>query len=433
MRNLTNPDRKTIPENKKVAELLLNEPKQTTLANGMEMFLIESGLEDVVRIDIVVNAGSAFQEKSLCASFTNSLLKEGIKGMNAMQIAEMLDFHGAYLSTSISKDKATITLFSITKHLNKLLPLLKNIVAEATFPENEFSVHRDRSMQEFLVNSQKAKQLANRNFNNLIFGSESAYGRVAKEQDYNSIEKDDLIGFYKSFYQPKNSYLIVSGRPDTNSIKLIEEVFGNQWQNNEIPFQTPAKFSSEQTKGNKTVTRDDFLQSAIRIGKTTLNKFDKDYSKLLITNTILGGYFGSRLMSNLREDKGMTYGVSSFISSFLHGSYFAIATEVNITQTQAAVAEINREIEKLQNNKIEPEELSLVKNYIYGNFLKNFDGPFALAEMFRSAHDFGLNFDFYNKSLNKMMETTAEEILQTAQLHFKPDEMTTLVVGKDID
>ena len=429
MRNLTNPDRKITPENKKVAELLLNEPTKITLSNGMEMFLIESGLEDVVRIDIVVNAGSAFQEKSLCASFTNSLLKEGIKGMNAMQIAEMLDFHGSYLSTSISKDKATITLFSITKHLNKLLPLLKNIVAGATFPENEFSVHRDRSQQEFLVNSQKAKQLANRNFNNLIFGSDSPYGRVAKEQDYNSIEKDDLTGFYKSFYQPKNSYLIVSGRPDTNSIKLMEEVFGNQWQNNEIPFQTPVKFSSEQTKGKKLVTRDDFLQSAIRIGKTTLNKFDKDYSKLLITNTILGGYFGSRLMSNLREDKGMTYGVSSFISSFLHGSYFAVATEVNITQTQAAITEINKEIEKLQNNKIGHEELSLVKNYIYGNFLKNFDGPFALAEMFRSAHDFGLNFDFYNKSLNMMMETTADEILRTAQINFDMDEMATLVVG----
>ena len=134
-------------------------------------------------------------------------------------------------------------------------------------------------------------------------------------------------------------------------------------------------------------------------------------------------------MSNLREDKGMTYGVSSFISSFLHGSYFAVATEVNITQTQAAITEINKEIEKLQNNKIGHEELSLVKNYVYGNFLKNFDGPFALAEMFRSAHDFGLNFDFYNKSLNMMMETTADEILRTAQINFDMDEMATLVVG----
>jgi len=433
MQKVTNSDRKKTPENKKVAELLLNEPTKITLPNGMLMFLIESGLEDVVRIDIVVDAGSAFQEKPLSASFTNSLLKEGIKGMNAIQIAEMLDFHGAYLSTSISKDKATITLFSITKHLNKLLPLLKNIVAEATFPQNEFNVHRDRSRQEFLVNTQKAKQLANRNFNNLMFGSDSAYGRVAKEEDYNSIEKADLINFYKSFYQPKNSYLIVSGRPDTNSIKLIEKVFGNEWENNGLPLQTPTNFVSKQTNGNKIVTKDNFLQSAIRIGKTTLNKFDKDYSKLIITNTILGGYFGSRLMSNLREDKGMTYGVSSFISSFLHGSYFAIATEVNIAQTNAAVIEINKEIEKLQNNKIGQEELSLVKNYIYGNFLKNFDGPFALAEMFRSAHDFGLNFDFYNRNLKKMMDTTAEDILKTAQLNLSLDEMATLVVGKEID
>ncbi len=134
-------------------------------------------------------------------------------------------------------------------------------------------------------------------------------------------------------------------------------------------------------------------------------------------------------MSNLREDKGMTYGIRSYTSNFKHASYFTIATEVNINQTSAAIAEIRKELEILQNEYVNEEELSLVKNYIYGNFQKNFDGPFALAEMFRSVMDIESDFNFFNQTLNKIMQVDAEIIQQTAQKYLDINDMCNLVVG----
>lgn len=429
MQQTKSPNRKIIPINHKVEELLLSNPEHSVMSNGLNLYLIESGLEDVTRVDIIVGAGSSFQQKKLCASFTNSLLKEGTKTLNSKHIAERLDFHGAYLSTSINKDKSVITLFSLTKHLSKLLPMLKSIVTEAKFPQDEFGIHLDRNRQEYLVNSEKARYIATLEFNTLIFGNGSAYGQSLQINDFEDITVEDLKRFYKIQYQPKNSYIIVSGRPDIESKQLLNKLFGEEWLNNDIEIIKPVNIVSGQFIGQKTVKKDKFLQSAIRMGKNVINKFDEDYDKLLFTNTILGGYFGSRLMSNLREDKGMTYGVSSFISNFLHGSYFAIATEVNIDQTKAALKEIKKEINILQNEKTSDDEILLVKNYIYGSFLKNFDGAFALAEMFRSVNDFGLDFDFFNKSLNKIMDITAEDVLVTAQKHLNINDMAVLVVG----
>lgn len=429
MQQTTYPNRKIIPINHRAEELLLRNPEHSVMSNGIDLFLIESGLEDVTRIDIIVEAGSFYQQKKLCASFTNHLLKEGTKTLSSIQIAEKLDFHGAYLSTSINKDKSVITLFSLTMHLSKLLPMLKSIVTEAIFPEDEFGIHLDRNKQEYLVNSEKAKYIASLEFNTLIFGNGSAYGQSLKIDDFDNITVDDLKIFYKAHYQPKNSYLIVSGRPDSESKLLINKLFGEEWHNNDIEIIKPINIVSSQFTGEKTIKKDKFLQSAIRKGKIVINKFDEDYNKLLFTNTILGGYFGSRLMSNLREDKGMTYGVSSFILNFLHGSYFAIGTEVNIDQTAAALKEIKKEINILQNEKTSEDEIMLVKNYIYGSFLKNFDGAFALAEMFRSVNDFGLDFGFFSKSIKEIMDITAEDVLVTAQKHLDLKDMTTLVVG----
>ena len=432
MQQTSYPNRKIIPANQRTEELLLHNPEHSVMPNGLDLFLIESGLEDVTRIDIIVGAGSVYQAKKLCASFTSQLLKEGTKTLSSIEIAEKLDYHGAYLSASINKDKSVITLFSLTKYLSKLLPMLKSIVTEAKFQEDEFGIHLDRARQEYLVNSEKARYIATREFNTLIFGKGSAYGQNLKIDDFENITSDDLKRFYKTQYQPKNSYLIVSGKPDKESKQLIRKLFGDEWLNSDIEIIKPENITSGQFLGQKTVKRDKFLQSAIRMGKSVINKFDEDYNKLLFTNTILGGYFGSRLMSNLREDKGMTYGVNSFISNFLHSSYFAIATEVNIEQTKAALKEIKKEINILQNEKASDDEIRLVKNYIYGTFLKNFDGAFSLAEMFRSVNDFGLDFDFFNKSINEIMDITAEDVLNTAQKHLNIKEMATLVVGNVI-
>jgi len=364
-----------------------------------------------------------------CATFTNDLLIEGTKNLTSEKIAHELDFCGAYLHTSTSKDNAVVTFFSLTKHLSKLLPLFKEIITESIFPQTDFEIHRDRNRQEFLIKSEKAKVIANREFNKLIFAENSAYGQYLTLPDFELIKRDDLVEFHKEYYSPQNSYLIVSGRPDTESKKLIIKLFGDEWDKTNSNISKPENIVLDAFKGDTLIKKENFLQSAIRIGKQIISKQHEDYANLLFTNTILGGYFGSRLMSNLREDKGMTYGIHSFISNFKHASYFAIATEVNINQTTSAIEEIRKEIDILQSKYVSSEEISLVKNYIYGTFQKNFDGPFALAEMFRSVMDIDSDFNFFNQTLNKIMQVDAEIIQQTAQKYLDINDMCNLVVG----
>lgn len=416
------------PANSNTISLNLVEPKEAQLDNGLPVYLIEAGEQEVTRIDIIIKAGSAFQSKNLVAGIVGSMISEGTTNFTSSSIANKFDYYGAYFHTDVTKDTATLTLYSLSKHLPYLLEVVGDMLANAQFPESEIINHLERKKQEFLINSEKVRYQAMLEFNNLVFGNISAYGQVVEIEDFQKINREDLVSFYLSNYTIDNSYIIISGKADEQLRNLVNKHLGNGLRrvNGE---QKKIQFLGMNGEKKRYVEKKDALQSAIRIGRPIINKMHPDYNRFILLNTILGGYFGSRLMSNLREDKGYTYGISSFTSNYIKGASFSIATEVNAQHTRAAIAEIFLEIKLLREKLVSNEELDLVKNYISGAFLRNFDGPFALAERFRSAKDFGLGFDYYLKSLEDIQKITAEELLETANKYFDPDDMIQLVVG----
>ena len=422
------PDRSSVPEHGKPATLVMTEPGVTMFDNGIEAYLIEAGDEEVTRIDIVIDAGSAFQLKRLVASTVGKMLREGTAGFSSIEIAEKLDYFGAHFDDHVTKDSAILTLFSLTKHLDELLPLIGEMISTAEFHEEELNIYIDRQRQEFLVNSEKVRYTAMLEFNRMVYGRESAYGKIVQLDDFDKLNRNDLVEFYNGRYSPQNTYVIISGKINEKVIELTNKYFGNGWQHNSTN-QNKIDFIAESETVEKFIKKEDALQSAIRVGRLIINKTHPDYNRFILLNTILGGYFGSRLMSNLREDKGYTYGISSYLSNYIHGGSFNIAADVNEKYTQAALGEIFKEIKRLRKQKVDNEELQLVKNYIYGTFLRNFDGPFALAERYRSARDFGLTFDYYKKSLDEILKINADDLLETAEKYLDPDEMIRLVVG----
>ncbi|MCB2206673.1 MAG: insulinase family protein [Bacteroidetes bacterium] len=422
-------NRSNIPPHGTPVHLVFEEPDKEILDNGLEVFLINAGTENVLRIDIVINAGSVFQEKKLTAASVGKLLKEGTRGYDSSEIATLIDYYGAYLDVSVTKDTSTITLYLLSKHLKYLIPVIGHMLMEATFPEEELRIHVDRQRQEYLINSEKVRYKAMLEFNKLVFGEGSAYGQVLELADFDMIERNDLAHFYKRHYQPSNAYLVVSGNINDEIVGLLNQHIGKTWQpGNSFEYQVPNKGMVGIRK--KFIEKPDAMQSAIRIGRPIFSKKHPDYNKFLLLNTILGGYFGSRLMSNLREDKGFTYGVHSFVTNYKHAGFFSVSTEVKADSTEMALKEIMFELNRLQTEKVGKDELSRVKNYIYGTFLRTFDGPFALAERFKSAKNMGEGFLFYKKSLNEILKVTPEELLETAGSYFSPEEMITLVVGK---
>lgn len=417
-----------MPPHGKTVLLSINDPVEITLDNGISAFLIEAGDEQVTRIDVIVKAGSAYQKKKLVASSAGRLLKEGTKNYSSSFIANQLDFYGSYLDTSVTKDSVSLTLYCVSKHLEKLLPIVSEMMKEALFEQSELDIHLGMQKQKFLVNREKVKYLAQLEFNRLVFGNNSAYGQVIEVEDFDKLKRDDLVNFYKNRYTAQNTYIIVSGSTNHKLPELLNNWFGNGIGVSSHPAGNIHHIGQNGTK-EKFISKPGAMQSAIRIGRLMIGKVHPDYNRFLLLNTILGGYFGSRLMSNLREDKGFTYGISSFVLNFIHASAFSIATEVNANQTEAAIAEICKEMRLLREKKVGEKELKLVKNYIYGTFLRNFDGPFALSERFSSVKDFGLGFDFYRNSLKEILATTSHELQETANKYLNPHDMIRLVVG----
>ena len=423
-------DRNKIPNLGKPTQLELKEPECLTLANGVDAYIIDAGDEAVTRVDLVIRAGSVDQKKKLVANTVGHLLREGTKSFNSKQLAEKLDYFGAYFDVHTSKDNTTLTLFSLTKHLPELLPVMSEMLNEAIFPEDELRIHLERGKQEFLVNIEKVGYKSSLEFNQLVFGKNTAYGQVLELDDFACLNRIDLIDYYRMNFVPEKSYLILSGKVDESVRKLANKYFGNGWREGKHAPNSGLKYSTINTLKEQFVEKKGSMQSAIRIGRQMVGKQHPDYNRFILLNTILGGYFGSRLMSNLREDKGYTYGISSFVANYLHNGFFAVATEVNAEHTNAALDEIYKEIKILREKRVSSEELKLVKNYIYGSFLRTFDGPFALAEGFQAVKNFKLDFDFYQNSLKEILMTDAGQLIETANKYLQADDLYRLVVGE---
>jgi predicted Zn-dependent peptidase len=178
------------------------------------------------------------------------------------------------------------------------------------------------------------------------------------------------------------------------------------------------------------IEKPDAIQSAVRVGRLLFNKKDPDYFKFQVLNTVLGGYFGSRLMANIREDKGYTYGIGSGLASLVNGGYFFISTEVGVDVTNNTLSEIYKEIKLLREQPVNNEELETVRNYVLGQFLRSVDGPYSLADKFKAIWEFGLGYDYFENYFKAVKTITPKEIQELANKYLQEEDLIELVVGK---
>ncbi|MBI9038947.1 MAG: insulinase family protein [Bacteroidales bacterium] len=422
--------RKIQPEIKQIEKINLNEPEKLFLNNGIPVYSIKSGTQDVVKIDLFFEAGSIRQQKPFVAFSANMLLKEGSSKYTSSVIAELLDYHGAYIETINQKDLAIVSLYSLNKHLEKLLPLLSDIIFSPKYPEKEFDVFIQKQRQEYKVNIEKVKYLAMQKFNQLIFGKNNPYGQIVELNDFDTLKPFDLRNFHKRFYDAANCKIIISGKINDKLFGLLNLNFGNIKVNSKYKIDTVKIDIPSITDRKDIIIKENAMQSAIRIGKILFNKTHPDFMGLTVLNTVLGGYFGSRLMMNIREDKGYTYGIGSGLASLHNSGFFFIASEVGTEVSKDAINEIYIELRKLTEEKIPEDELDLVRNYMLGSFMRSIDGPFALAEKYRSVLEYNLDLKYYSKLIETIKSITSSDLLNLAQKYFIEDTMIELLVGK---
>lgn len=423
-------NRKKQPQLNSFAKLVLASPIKITLDNGMLVYMLHGGTQELTRIDLIFKAGSWYQPKTYVAYSVNKLLKEGTRHFSSNEISEKLDFYGTFLDTIPERDNAYVMLYSLNKHLDNTLPLLEEIVKAPVFPEEEIQLFINKEKQRFTVSSQKVKYIARTNFQEVIFGPQHPYGVKLKDTDFDQLEHDTFCRFHEEQYTPANCTIIVSGLIPSNLPEKLNALFGkNDWGKAQpLNLQIPEIQSSEQHFYK--IIKEDSLQSGIRIGRPLFNRSHPDYLAMSVLNNVLGGYFGSRLMTNLREDKGYTYGVGSGIVSFLNSGYFFITSELGSDYAESAVTEIMNEIKILREELVPESELELVKNYIYGSFLRSIDVPVALADKFRNVMEHNLDFTFYERFLETVKNITSEELRQLAQKYLQEKDLWTVMAGR---
>ncbi len=430
MSKIIHPDRTIMPQPAGFEKLNITDPEKIVLDNGLPAYIIPGENQEITRLDLIFGAGTSFQDVKLQAAAVNNLLSEGTQSHTSAQIAEILDFHGAYTDYFLTKDTAGITLYGLTKYYNRLLPLMGELITEVVFPEEELAIYTDRKRQEYQVNIQKVRYKATQAFNKLIFGEDSAYGQVTEAGDFGKLTRENLIDFYRHYYYDAGFYVILSGKIDDSLLQNLNRTLGIiPRKKQQETVTTATDFVLPEPQQRQFIEKKKALQSALRLGTLSLSRRHPDYTGLNLLNTVLGGYFGSRLMSSIREEKGYTYGIFSAIQNHRYASMFVVATEVNAKYTAEALQEIKHQMHRLCKEKISKTELNTVKNYVYGTYLSSFDGPVQLAERFKKSAELEIPFSFYKESLEQMMQLTPDDLLALAGKYLNPDNMKTLIVG----
>lgn len=400
--------------------------KHVTL-EGIPVFVIHSGTQDVVKIEFVFSAGNLSSEIPLLASAANELLDEGTANYSSAELAEALDYYGAYFQTESTPDYAGITLYSLNKFVDQTLPYVADLLLHPAYPAKEIETYSIQGKQRLAVQLNKVDVLARRAFFSTLFGEQHPYGRVLQPEHYDTITTENLKEFHIKRYKGGLKAVFVSGLPGKNTVQRILRFIDEAGFH---PSELPDFSSSFPGPQRVFVPKPDAMQSAIRIGRRLFRRKHPDYFTFSVLNTILGGYFGSRLMSNIREDKGYTYGIGSgVVSQHLEG-YFFIATEVGADVREAAVREIYHELKRLREEAVSEEELTLVKNYMTGAIQRSLDGPFALAEKQKMLYLNNLDSSYLNKQLSAIQAVTAGQIKYCAEKYLQERDFTEVIAGK---
>ena len=420
-------DRITAPEIKETQKVSYIEPEIRTLSNGMKVLGFNIGSQEVIQLEFNFYSGAKYQEKSLIAGYVSKMIGEASSNYASGEIMDKIDYYGAFLQTGSDRDMSHVTLFTIQKQLKHVLPVFAEALSKPTFPKRELSIHLKNGKQNFKVENEKVGYRCRQLFTELLFKNH-AYGKLADEAAYDEINASMLIDFYKKMYSASNGLIVVAGKFDDSLYSQLEKEFGRlpvgeKKRSSQIITTSKAEKVYEEKLGA--------IQSGVRIGKVLDVQYGSDeFFKLQILNTVLGGYFGSRLMSNIREDKGYTYGIGSAIASMEDAMFFFISAEVGADVTNAALVEVYFELNRLRAELVSEEELVMVKNYMLGSMLKSSDGPFSMADKYKSVYFKGKDLSFYDRYISMINNVTSEELLVVAKKYFDPKEMLEVVVGK---
>ncbi|MBS1731430.1 MAG: insulinase family protein [Bacteroidetes bacterium] len=409
-------------------DLTLQPYQSYTLDNNVPVYSIHAGTQEVVQVEWVFDAGNWQEEKKLVAAATNFMLKNGTSQLNAFSINQKFEFYGAFLSVQCHIETASITLFCLHKYAALLIPVVAEILTNSIFPEDELKTFRQIQIQKLKVNLEKCDFVANRMIDAYLYGENHPYGSMSGLDAYEALIREDLQTFFHRYYLNGHCQIFVSGIIPKSMDHLLNHSFGQLPLNQqELPKKEHFK-KAEKEKKHRIIQDEKGVQAAIRMARSFPNKHHPDFPKATVLNNILGGFFGSRLMANIREEKGYTYGIYSYFKNYFAESEWLISTEAGREVSEATIIEIHKELEKLKQEPVGEDELYLVRNQLMGSLLSRLDGPFEIMSRWKNYILNGLDIQYFNQSIEVIKTISSQELQELANKYFSGDPFYELTV-----
>ncbi len=402
---------------------------QRKTGSGLEIYTIESAAPDIVQIELFFEAGRWFEQKPLVATACSYLIKEGTRKKNAYQLAESIEYYGASLQTKCGNDYASISLYCLRRYAKDLLDIIFELLTDARFAEEELSLYVQRKKESLKTDLSNASIVGYRELTSQIYGQEHPYGYNSSEAYYDALTRDDLLEHY-ACYPSGLSYIFMSGRVDDHFVADITQRFD---QFSSEPKEFKVRSAEPPTAARQKLLRCTVAgssQTSLYMGRL-LPKLNKvQWYDLMIANTIFGGFFGSRLMKNIREDKGYSYGVSSFIQRNKHAAALMLSTDVDPQYLTATIEQVKKEMERLKSEPIGEAELELVRNYLMGSFMQQFNGQSRSIRSVKRLVLNGSSIDQVHGLIDHLQQISPDAIRKAAEQHFNFEDYYRVESGK---
>lgn len=408
-------------------------PQKHLMPNGKPIFFFPDNSIELVRFDFVFEAGTALQQKKLQSAAAIMLLTAGTRHHTARQIAEFMDFRGIALEQTNDSVSATLTVYSHVRYAKELLPLLHEMITESTYPDDEFDIFRTKRKQRLLVNMQQTSYVARMIYYDGLFGRNHPLGAFAEPEDIDLLSVDDVRSFHRLYHTPSRLMIVAGGNVGPELLSLMDCLFGSEAVDDCSSIVLPEPMATHH--GLYRMPMPGAVQNTLRVGRLLPLKWnDMDYAHFMVLNTVLGGYFGSRLMSNLREDKGYTYGINSMTQIYRGFLVFHIITDVASDKSEAAIKEILKEMQRLCDEPVGDEELMMVRSCMLGDFMRSIDGVFERCERFCQMMTTGVSEVFTDNFMSVLTSdghdgSTPQKLQSLAQSIFSVPDLVMVSAG----
>ncbi|GAB3268232.1 pitrilysin family protein [Larkinella harenae] len=421
-------NRTEVPEYKQIEDVKVPAVSTLTMDNGQPVYWINAGQQPVIRLEIIFDAGAWYEPLVGVSSLAMKMLTEGTHSHTSAQISEYFDRYGAFLEQHSGTNRASLMVYGLTKHLPVILPMIQEMLTDSIIPEKELNHQKNITGQNLRVNLEKNNFVAGRLIREKVFGKQHPYGYNQYPETLEAIQRDTVEAFYHQRIRHRPFRVVAAGQVTEMEVALINQYLGQLVVEPILPESGTDK-SVVSDFSPALVEKTDSLQSSIRLGRLLFTRQHPDYFPMMVFNEVLGGYFGSRLMKNIREEKGFTYGIWSNLSLFPKEGYFLVGTDVKRENTQQTLDEVWKEIRRLRDEPVPEDELETVRNYMAGSYVGSLNTPFELADRYKMVLFDGLPADYINTYIHRIQAVTAEQVQEMANRYLPDGSLIEVVVG----